>query len=209
MENIPLSKRLYEETKAIHGQVESMNFIISLRDQKLTQNEYVQFLVDLKVVYKALEEGMESNLKNSAIKILYDNKLCRTPMLEADLKSFQAETGKPTTAACEYVHHLKKISKDDPILLLSHAYVRYLGDLSGGRMMKKYVEQLFPGEHASFYNFDELLGSNATGANFVEYKNAWKKRLDQLNFTDKEQSALIEEAKKAFEYAGRMFVSYV
>lgn len=208
MQELLLSKRLYEETKSAHEQVESMSFILSLRDQKLLEKEYVQYLADLKVVYEALEECMRSNLDIPSIKVLYDDKLCRKKSLETDLKSFQAEGCHPTEAAMDYVRHLKDLAKKTPFLLLAHAYVRYMGDLSGGRMMKKFVEQLFPGEHTAFYNFDDLLGVNALGAKFVEYKNAWKNQLDSLNFTDSEKLALINEAKTGFEYAGRMFKAY-
>lgn len=209
MQNIPLSKRLYEETKSVHEQIESVAFVLALRDLTLSQNEYVQYLADLKFVYECLEEGMRVNLGTPTIKALYDEKLCRTKMLEADLKSFQAESCRPTDAAKDYIRHLKELSKNAPILLLAHAYVRYMGDLSGGRMMKKFVETLFPGEHTAFYNFDELLGSNALGAKYVEYKNDWKGRLDKFNFSDKEKLDLIEEARKGFEYAGRMLGSYI
>ena len=57
MQNYPLSKQLYEETKSAHAQVESMDFVIALRDQKLAQADYVQYLTDLKQVYRALEDG--------------------------------------------------------------------------------------------------------------------------------------------------------
>lgn len=208
MQNLPLTKRLYEETKSAHAQIESMPFILNLRDQKLSQNEYTQYLADLKHVYAALEDGLRKNLEIPAIKALYDDKLSRTKMLDADLKSFQAEGAIPTDASQDYARHLEALSGQTPLLLLAHAYLRYMGDLSGGRMMKKSVEQLFPGDHTAFYNFDELLGEKALGAKFVEYKNAWKGRLDGFHFSAEEQSALIEEAQKGFEYAGRMFNSY-
>lgn len=92
----------------------------------------------------------------------------------------------------------------DPILLIAHAYVRYLGDLSGGRMLQKYVNQSYPGGHDHFYRFDELLGPEAIGAKVVEFKNLWKSKLDVLPFSEAEMAKLMEEAKKAFEFAGRM-----
>ena len=208
MQNYPLSKQLYEETKSAHAQVESMDFVIALRDQKLAQADYVQYLTDLKQVYRALEDGLRTNLDHAAIKTLYDEKLCRSETLAVDLKSFEADDTQPTEAGQGYAQHLSYLAKHHPVLLLAHAYVRYLGDLSGGRMMKKFVELLFPGEHTAFYNFDALLGSRATGAKLVEYKNHWKERLDNLPFTDAEKKALIVEAKKAFDYAGSMIGSY-
>ncbi len=208
MQTIPFSKQLYEETKSIHEQVESMDFVVLLRNQKLSKNDYIQYLTDLKMIYQALEEGMRDNLKSPAVHALYDEKLCRTRMLEADIRSFQGERCTPTQAAQDYARYLKELSLQRPLLLIAHAYVRYLGDLSGGRMIKKFVDQLFPGEHTNFYNFDELLGKDAPGAKFIEYKNAWKGKLDGLTLSEEKRGMLIEEAKKSFEYAGRMFGSY-
>lgn len=202
---MPFSKRLYEETKSAHEQVESMDFVVSLRNQKLSQTDYVQYLTDLILVYSALEECLRTNLGITAIQTLYDDRLCRTKKLEKDIQSFQEEKLIPSKAAQDYAKHLKELSTQSPLLLLAHSYVRYLGDLSGGRMMKKFVEQLFPGEHTHFYNFDEALGENAIGTKFVEYKNGWKQKLDSLSLTDEEKRDLIEEAKKGFEYTGRIF----
>lgn len=204
-----LSKRLYQETQVAHEQVENLPFVIALRNEKLTQKEYTQHLADLRVVYESLEKGMLENINLPTIKALYDENLCRTNALEQDLRSFSALDLKPTMAAKDYVNHLNELSKSHPNLLIAHAYVRYLGDLSGGRMIKTTIEKLFPGEHTAFYNFDDLLGPNAMGAKFVEYKNKWKDQLDVQEFTDNDKLAMVEEAKKAFEFTGRMFNSVV
>lgn len=202
---LPLSKRLYQETKVLHEQLESRSFVLALRDQKLAEKDYIQHLADLKLVYETLEQGMRENKNIPPIKVLFDEKLCRTSALEKDLRSFHALDTKPTASARQYAEHLKELAATKPILLLAHAYVRYLGDLSGGRMIKKSVEQLFPGEHTAFYDFDDLLGQNAIGAKFVEYKNKWKDHLDTQEFTDNDKMALENEAKMGFEFAGRMF----
>lgn len=202
---LPLSKKLYEETQSLHAQTENMDFIVALRNQKLTQAQYIRYLADLKTVYESLERGMRANVDNPVIHIMYDEKLNRTLALEQDLKSFGASDTKPSQAAIDYANHLLQLSKHSPVLLLAHAYVRYLGDLSGGRMLKKLVEQIFPGNHTAFYNFDQLLGPQASGAQFVEYKNSWKERLDGLELTENDKFALINEAKKSFELTGKIF----
>ena len=44
------------------------------------------------------------------------------------------------TAACQdYLYHLQHLSVADPERLVAHAYVRYLGDLSGGQQLKGIV----------------------------------------------------------------------
>lgn len=66
-----------------------------------------------------------------------------------------------------YVRRLLALSRSDvpgaPDLLLSHAYVRYLGDLSGGQHIRRRVEKLFPaGDEASTLRRD-------TGFAFYEF----------------------------------------
>lgn len=204
---LPLSKRLYEETKSIHSQIESMPFILAFRNEALTKEAYIQHLMDLEVIYKALEEGMRQNLDNPCIKSLFDERLCREKKIQEDIQSFCIKNTQPSKAAQEYAKHLNHLSVHSPSLLLSHAYIRYLGDLSGGRMMKKWVENMFPEAGASFYDFDELLGDNAIGAKFVEYKNEWKKHLDNCHFSEDEKKTLVREAQAGFEFMGKIFKS--
>lgn len=199
-----LSKRLYEQTKAIHQQVENNSFMQQLSNHKLSIKSYSQYLIDLYQIYHALEEGMKKNIHIPFIKKMFFEKLCRAEALKKDYESFETSEVKPTLPALEYASHLKEISIRAPLLLLAHAYVRYLGDLSGGRMMQKHVKELFPGEHTAFYDFEELLGSNPIGAKVVEFKNLWKKNLDDLDLNEEEQNQIIEEAKLAFVFAGRM-----
>jgi heme oxygenase len=65
-------------------------------------------------------------------------------------------------AFVEYVTHLQALSDSaDPSLLLAHTYVRYLGDLSGGRVIRHRVAKAYgidmaSGEGVKFYDFKSL-----------------------------------------------------
>lgn len=65
----------------------------------------------------------------------------------------------------EYVERLRYLGRPEATpeevrLLASHAYVRYLGDLSGGQMMKRKIAKSYElyddGEGLAFYNFRTL-----------------------------------------------------
>lgn len=202
-----LSKRLYEETQVAHGQVESMEFMVKLRDKSLPQKCYLQYLVDLEMVYGTLEQQMEAHRQTEAIKNLYFLDLCRTKHLQKDIRSFNNIVPYPTLPAKDYCKHLNSLANNNPLLLVAHAYVRYLGDLSGGRILQKYVNDLYGEGHDSFYDFQELLGNNPPGITFVNFKKEWKRRLDELQLSPNQQQELIDETRKAFEFAGKLLAA--
>lgn len=195
-----LSLRVYEETRSVHEQVRNHPFILKLKNGNLQLESYVQYIVDLRAIYRSLEKGMEKNRHLPEIHPLYIKELCRLDFLENDILSFQPMQKGPSSEAKAYAEHLDELARTRPFLLIAHAYVRYLGDLSEGKVFGKTVNTLFPGGHDAFYNFQGLLGRNAIGAKYVEFKNYWKKKFDEIPLSDTQRGELIEEAKQAFEY---------
>lgn len=102
-------------------------------------------------------------------------------------------------------------------LILSHAYVRYMGDLSGGQHIVKRLSKLFPiyyrsdndakfDEKAgfSFYHFD-----SKTGKTSIELKSMIRSRLDSIVLSKAQSSAMVEEARLAFALNGKLLDSLV
>jgi heme oxygenase len=77
----------------------------------------------------------------------------------------------PPPGVRSYVAYLEKLdaSNDsvDHSRLLAHAYVRYMGDLSGGQMIRNKLVKVYDlpetGAGASFYDFGPLQGSSDLG----------------------------------------------
>jgi len=74
-----------------------------------------------------------------------------------------------------YICRLRKIADSaDPSPLLAHAYVRYMGDLSGGQIIRRRLAKAYglelsnAGSGLDFYDFKELGGSQR--ANMPEVK---------------------------------------
>lgn len=194
-----LSKTLHEHTQSIHAQMKSHPFFLLLREGKLSPESYVQYLADLHEVYAVLEEEMEKKLPPETQSMIYLD-LCRTAYLQKDIESFDPVRRAPSHAAKNYVRHLQVISRSAPLFLLAHAYFRYLGDLTEGRLMQKHINALFPGNHGAFYDFEKLLGPNAIGAKVVKFKNQWKKSFDALPLNHAQREQMVEEAMRGFEY---------
>ena len=97
----------------------------------------------------------------------FDKQLARAPLLDADLAHLlgpgwkAAAEGRPSPAAERYVARLRTLGDTRPELLVAHTYTRYLGDLSGGRVLLRIARkllQLGPDEQGgvSFYIFDKV-----------------------------------------------------
>jgi heme oxygenase len=201
-----LSSSLYQGTKDIHTQVEQHAFVRRLLTDTLESASYQQYLVDLKLVYSVLEEEMSSNLKTEPeLNKIYFPELNRSKELDADLSSnsFKDFPRNTSEAALSYAEHLSLLGRQEPILLAAHAYVRYLGDLSGGMILKRHVEKKWP-DATHFYNFSELFKTYEK-SNATAFKDFYKEKLDSLVANEQTRQRLIQEAHLAFEYAEKMF----
>ncbi|WP_068467645.1 biliverdin-producing heme oxygenase [Candidatus Protochlamydia phocaeensis] len=199
------SKQLKEATSSIHTAVESHPFMKKLLDGSLDEKCYHQHLIDLESVYRALEEGIRKSLKKeSNLSTVYVKELERADAIQQDLQSatFAALKASPSPAAQEYVKHLNYLATHHPLLLLAHAYVRYLGDLSGGMILKKRIEQKWP-DAVHFYDFSALIEKAKQKA--FSFKESYKDKLDDLPLTANDIQALVNEAHLAFEKAQSLF----
>ena len=100
-----------------------------------------------------------------------------------------------STAA--YVERLHTIGRDAPELLVAHAYVRYLGDLSGGQILRRIVADGM-GAPAAFYQFGSPDNAQALRA-------AFRQGLDRIELDAETSDAVVAEAVTAFERHLKLF----
>jgi heme oxygenase len=132
-----------------HKRAEKTEFMKRLAKRQLSPREYYDFLSNQRVMYQALEDaGERSNLFDGISTVK------RTKAIESDLEHLERihafRSGALLNAASDYVRHIEEISSDSN-KLLAHFYVRYMGDLYGGQILKKLV----PGPGA-YYDFDDV-----------------------------------------------------
>ncbi|NXX71620.1 HMOX1 oxygenase, partial [Spizella passerina] len=158
-------------------------------------------------IYSALEEEIERNKNNPVYAPLYfPTELHRKAALEEDLKYFYGRNWREEIpcpeATQKYVERLHYIGKNEPELLVAHAYTRYLGDLSGGQVLKKIAQKALQlpstGEGLAFFTFDGV--SNAT-----KFKQLYRSRMNALEMDLATKKRVTEEAKKAFLLNIRVF----
>jgi heme oxygenase len=87
-----------------------------------------------------------------------------------------------------------KFRQHKPELLVSHAYTRYMGDLSGGQILQKIAKQamgLHDSDGTAFYEFEAI-------ANHGQFKKDYRHALDTLDVSPEMKSNIVDEANHAF-----------
>ena len=94
-----------------------------------------------------------------------------------------------------YVDRIHEVGQKDPALLLAHHYTRYLGDLSGGQILKKMATKAMDlpstGEGVHFFVFENVPDAK-------KFKNLYRHRLDQLNIDKVKSDEIVKEANYVF-----------
>lgn len=93
-----------------------------------------------------------------------------------------------------YIDAIERCSATKPELLIAHAYVRYLGDLSGGQILAKKLQKyndLPEGQGVAFYSFDEVEDKN-------EFKDQYRIRLNQVEVDEETHKQIVHESCQAF-----------
>ena len=198
------SKEIKEGTKKSHSAAENTKFVSSFLRGVVSKDTYKVLVADLYFVYTALEEDFRIFKNDPVIGKLYLPELERINSLERDLRYYYGPMWRsliqPTEACQRYVDRIHEVAKTEPELLVGHHYTRYLGDLSGGQILKNIAEKAMNlnGEGLYFYEFDKI-------DNAKEYKTKYRSILDELPLTEAQQNAIIVEANWAFRLNMHMF----
>lgn len=202
--NETLSTRLRQETKQAHTRAERSGLMRSMLTGKLEPRHYAALLANLHPVYQALESELDRHATNPMVAPIYHPGLARLPALERDLLHLAgpawAAEFPATGAALRYVERIHRAA-GEPALLVAHSYTRYLGDLSGGQILKRIVLGLLgdagPGAVA-FYEFPEIPDPDG-------FKHAYRAALDALPMDRELADRVVGEALAAFELNALLF----
>lgn len=151
-------------------------------------------------IYSALEEEIERNKEHPAYAPVYfPAELHRKDALEQDLEYFYGPVWREeipcSQATQKYVERIHYVGQHEPETLVAHAYTRYLGDLSGGQVLKKIAQKALQlpvtGEGLAFFTFDGV--SSAT-----KFKQLYRSRMNSIEMDPATKDKVLEEAKNTF-----------
>ena len=198
------AKELKEGTKKSHSAAENTAFVKSFLRGVISKESYRTLVSDLYFVYSALEEDFRIFKNDPVLGALYLPELERVTALETDLRYYYGPIWrsivKPSEACQRYVDRIHEVAGTEPELLIGHHYTRYLGDLSGGQILKGIAQKALnlKDEGLSFYEFGKIDDAKI-------YKTKYRSILDELPLTESQQNAIITEANYAFRLNMYMF----
>ena len=199
-----LSTQIREGTKKSHTMAENTGFITCFLKGVVEKKSYLRLLSDLYFIYSAMEEEFEKHKDDTILSNIYYPELFRKKSLEKDMQYYLGIDWKNSitqTESCkEYVRRIREISNTNQDLLIAHHYTRYIGDLSGGQVLKNIAQTALKVDDAgmNFYLFTSIPDEK-------EFKNNYKNVLDQLPFDQHEIDDIIEEANYAFKLNMKVF----
>ena len=206
-QNLPehnLPERLRAATADLHAEAERAGIMPALLQGRLDLGTYCTLLRNLHELYRVLEGALSHHATDARIGSIRIAGLPRLDAIEADLEELRGSRWAAeivlAPACLEYVRRLRQIEIDRTECLVAHAYVRYLGDLSGGQMLRTIVTRAFglQGETGTrFYVFPEP-GATALATRF-------RAALKALDYDQPAVSRIVDEAQHAFGLHVRLF----
>ena len=200
-----LAAELKTGTKRSHTAAENTKFVGSFLRGVISEENYRTLIKDFYFVYSALEEEMERLDDDEFLKPIHFKELNRLNALKMDLRYYYGPNWmmeiKPSEACIQYTERIHEVADKDPYLLVGHHYTRYLGDLSGGQILKGIAEKalnLPKNEGLHFYDFPKIDDKK-------EFKTKYRAALDALTTDSSKINDIIAEANYAFRLNMYMF----
>jgi len=190
---LPLTKRLKNETTDWHDRVEATPWVQAAMAGRLPREAYVAWARDMWPVYETLESWL---VALPGFGPLMPTGLARAAALGRDLVATRdvAVPSRASAASVAYARRIDAMARRAPHRLVGHAYVRHLGDLAGGRILRRrFVDQWGEDVALAFYDFPDL-GSPR------QVLGGWRAFVDGLDLDEGGRREVIEEAKLAFAH---------
>nr|YP_009392909.1 Heme oxygenase [Caloglossa intermedia]ARW61471.1 Heme oxygenase [Caloglossa intermedia] len=200
-----LAKQLREGTTKSHSMAENVSFVKSFLGGVVDKKSYRKLVANLFFIYSAIEQQIEKNKNHAAVKSIYFPELFRKSSLAEDLIYYYGldwyDHILPSSATRSYVQRIHRIGDDEPELLIAHAYTRYIGDLSGGQILKKIAVNAMNLKNSvgvSFYDFRDIEDEKL-------FKEKYKNSLNSIPLNDTQINQIIAEANIAFNLNMQIF----
>jgi len=224
----PFSTVIRDASHAQHTEAESSSFVTDLLGGALGLGSYVRYTEQLWWIYRALEEPAGALAGDPVAGPFLRRELFRVAALERDLDHLHglldggsgsgsdagSGTGSgngggdwrtsvaPLPATAAYARRITEIALDWPGGYVAHHYTRYLGDLSGGQVIRAAAERTWglphKGDGVRFYVFDDI-------PNPAAFKREYRALLDALPADDAEKDRIVDECRRAFSLNTAVF----
>ena len=171
-----------------------------------TRQDYVALVAQHYFIYEAIEAAAAQFAGDPVAAPFISPQLTRLPAIMADLRFLLGGdwpgqiTALPTTE--RYVERIRDVAAQAWAGgFIAHHYTRYLGDLSGGQVIRTLMQRQFGFQTngVGFYLFDQI-------AKPKEFKKTYREQLDAVVWDAAERERVIDEVLAAYRFNTELFV---
>jgi heme oxygenase len=192
-----LLTRFQDRTRALHLEAEKTGIVREILRGKASRSGYALLLRNLLPVYQRLEEGLEAYRGTPGLGLIAKPALYRSAAISSDLSQVcgnEWSTALPVLSSAErYVDTVALAAQTGGHGLIAHSYVRYMGDLNGGQILKRLLARSLNLTPAmlSFYDFPSIADLNA-------FKGEYRNCLEEAGLQVLDAETVVEESAEAF-----------
>ena len=202
---VTFSSALRERSSGAHSDSEGQGFMTGLLKGEGTREDYISLVAQHYFIYAALEAAAEKMQDDADAAAFITPQLTRLPALESDLQFLLGDDWRsliaPLPTTTRYVDRIETVAATWGGGFIAHHYTRYLGDLSGGQIIRTLMQRQFGFETngVGFYLFDQI-------AKPKEFKDVYRAQLDAVAWSDEERERVIDEVMIAYRFNTELFI---
>jgi heme oxygenase len=193
------SAAMKKQTWNDHEKAEYTAYLQSLMNGELTRDSYADMVAQHYFAYLVIEDAATKLADDPVAGKFIHQSLNRLPALEEDLEFLLGPDWRdkiePNEGTKAYVARLNEVIYDWPGGFVAHHYTRYLGDLSGGQVIRVSVEKAYglqDKKGVQFYIFPDI-------PDYTAFKFEYRDALDSAPWDEDEQAKVIDEVLKAYQ----------
>lgn len=198
--------RLREQTADAHASAERSPFMAELLEGSLDVAALTTFLAQVHQLYAVLEPAVDALRDHPEVAPFADDALRRLPAVAADLHEHLGDGWRqalvPLPATTRYADRLAGVA-GWPAGVVVHHYLRYLGDLSGGQVVRRLLARGHGWEEDRLrsWTFDGV-------ASPKRYRDGYRAHLDAVareHWDAAERDRVVEEARLGYRLNEELF----
>ncbi|OUE24544.1 heme oxygenase (biliverdin-producing) [Clavibacter michiganensis] len=201
---VSLTEALRDRARPRAEAQDADEFMTALVTGRGCRDDYVALVAQHYFVYRAIEAATGRMAANPVAARFISPRLTRLPAIEADLDFLVGpdwrDVVRPLASTAAYVERIEQVASVWVGGFIAHHYTRYLGDLSGGRLLRSLLQRQFGFDTngVGLYLFAEI-------AEPRRFCSTYREALDQVPWDDDERARVVAEVENAYRLTTDVF----
>ena len=204
MNVVPLTEALRDRARPRAEAQDADEFMTALVTGRGCRDDYVALVAQHYFIYRAIEAATERMAADPVAARFISARLTRLPAIESDLEFLVGpewrDVVRPLASTRAYVERIERVAAVWVGGFVAHHYTRYLGDLSGGRLLRTLLQRQFGFDTngVGLYLFAEI-------AEPRRFCSTYREALDQVPWDDDERDRVVAEVEHAYRLTTDVF----